>query len=249
MNTSVDQQNVVLITGASRGIGAGILSEFCNDDYFVIGTATSDTGLEKISKTLNEKNAQGIALKLNLSSTESIDQFISALAETKLVVDVLVNNAGQTDDNLALRMKPEQWSNIINTNLTGTFLLTQKLLKPMIKKRLGRIINISSVVASMGNPGQCNYSAAKAGLEAMSKSLAKEVASRNITINSIAPGFIDTDMTRQLSDHDRENMHSNIPAGFIGDVSDIAAAVSFLASQGARYITGQTLHVNGGMYM
>jgi len=242
-------KKVVLITGASRGIGAGILTHFCSDEYFVIGTATSEAGMEKIQHLLDTMNVQGMTLKLNLSSPEEIADFISALENTQLFIEILVNNAGQTEDNLALRMKTEQWMKVINSNLTGTFLLSQKLLKPMLKKRRGRIINISSVVASMGNPGQCNYSAAKAGVEAMTKSLAKEVASRGITINAVAPGFIDTDMTNKLKEDDKTKILSGIPVGYMGKPNDIAAAVSFLASDNARYITGHTLHINGGIYM
>ncbi len=242
-------KQVVLITGASRGIGKGILTQYSGDQFYVIGTATSDTGLEQISAELDKTMTEGLALKLDLACPESIKAVAASVKEKGLTVDVLVNNAGMTDDNLALLMKKEQWSGVIDANLTGTFLLTQALLRPMIKKRSGRIINISSVVASMGNPGQCNYSAAKAGLEAMTKSLAKEVASRGITVNSIAPGFIETDMTEAMNDDVKEEMKARIPAGVLGQPEDIAAAVRFLASSEASYITGHTLHVNGGLYM
>jgi len=242
-------KKVVLITGASRGIGKGILSHFSGDDFFVIGTATSEKGLALVRFTLDRLNTEGMAIKLDLSSPEDIKAFVSILKEEKISVDVLVNNAGLTEDNLALRMKHEQWHRVIDTNLTGTFLLCQAMLRSMLKKRAGRIINISSVVASMGNAGQCNYSAAKAGLEAMTKSLAKEVASRSITVNSVAPGVIETDMASAMEDKAKSDMLAGIPAGYMGQPEDIAAAVGFLASESSRYITGHTLHVNGGIYM
>jgi len=243
------EKKVVLITGASRGIGKGIMSCFASDEFFVIGTATSEKGLKAISQTLTESNIEGLALKLDLSNPADITELAATIKKKKLVVDILVNNAGLTEDNLALRMKAEQWNTVIDTNLTGTFLLCQAFLRPMVKQRMGRIINVSSVVASMGNAGQCNYSAAKAGLEAMTKSLAREVASRGITVNSVAPGFIQTDMTEKLNDGTKEALLKTIPVGDMGLPEDVASAVSFLASSDARYITGHTLHVNGGLYM
>jgi 3-oxoacyl-[acyl-carrier protein] reductase len=248
-NLEMKGKKVVLISGASRGIGAGILSVFEGGDYFLIGTATTESGLAKIRLSLDALNTQGMALKLDLSSPEDIKRFTLTLKEQHITIDILVNNAGLTADNLALRMKAEQWHSVIDTNLTGTFLLSQALLRSMLKKRQGRIINISSVVASIGNLGQCNYSAAKAGIEAMTKSLAKEVASRGITVNSIAPGFIETDMTNDMEEKAKDAMLAGIPVGYMGQPEDIAAAVGFLASQNARYITGHTLHVNGGLYM
>jgi len=243
------EKKVVLVTGASRGIGHAILSKFANDNFVVVGTATSAKGLAEIDRVLEGTNTDGMSVQLDLSSVESINALVETLKSSKLGVDILINNAGITDDNLALRMKIDQWSKVIDSNLTGTFLLCQKFLRPMLKKRHGRIINISSVVAAMGNPGQCNYSAAKAGLEAMSKSLAKEIAGRGITVNSIAPGFVETDMTAAMEDGVREQMIASIPVGYMGQPEDIAAAVLFLASDSARYITGHTLQVNGGIYM
>lgn len=245
----VTEKNVVLITGASRGIGKGIMMQFINDDYFVIGTATSENGLQAIRNDLEQTRSEGMALKLDLSKEYDIKELASTIKNQKLVVDVLVNNAGLTEDNLALLMKAEQWHKVINSNLTGSFLLCQSLLRPMIKQRHGRIINVSSVVASMGNAGQCNYSAAKAGLEAVTKSLAKEVAHRGITVNAVAPGFIETDMTKSLNGSSKEQILQSIPIGDMGLPEDIASAVRFLASSEARYITGHTLHVNGGLYM
>ena len=242
-------EKVVLVTGASRGIGHAILSKFAYNNHIVVGTATSAKGLAEIDRVFEDTNAEGMSVQLDLSSVESINALVETLKSSKLGVDILINNAGLTDDNLALRMKIDQWSKVIDSNLTGTFLLCQKFLRPMLRKRHGRIINISSVVAAMGNPGQCNYSAAKAGLEAMSKSLAKEIAGRGITVNSIAPGFVETDMTAAMEDGVREQMIASIPVGYMGQPEDIAAAVLFLASDSARYITGHTLQVNGGIYM
>lgn len=240
---------VVLITGASRGIGKAILQKFCLDGAYVIGTATSQNGVDSIARTIDESGGIGQSLVLDLSDETSIPELVDALKQQSIQVDVLVNNAGITDDQLALAMKPLQWSRVIETNLNGTFRLTQSLLRPMLRKKQGRIINISSVVASSGNAGQCNYSASKAALEAMTRSLALELARKNITVNAVAPGFIATDMTDELSEDAKAALLAKIPAGSMGAPEDVAACVAFLAGASARYITGQVLHVNGGLYM
>ena len=237
---------IALVTGASRGIGRAIAERLAEDGFFVVGTATSDNGAEAISTFLGEN---GTGKKLNVSNAESIAEFIKAVNDEFGVPTVLVNNAGITRDNLLMRMKDDEWDDIINTNLTSVYRMSKAVLRGMTKAKTGRIINISSVVGSTGNAGQANYAAAKAGMIGFTKSLAKEVGSRNITVNTVAPGFIDTDMTRELSDDIRNNLLANIPLARLGDAKEIAHTVSFLASQGAAYITGETLHVNGGMYM
>ena len=239
-------KQVALITGASRGIGRAIAEQLAKDGFFVVGTATSESGAESISAYLGES---GKGLKLNVAEPDSIDQVVKAITETMSPPTVLVNNAGITKDNLLIRMKDEEWDEIINTNLTSVFRMSKALLRGMMKAKTGRIINISSVVGTTGNAGQANYAAAKAGMVGFTKSLAKEVGSRNITVNTVAPGFIDTDMTRELPEQSKQALLSAIPLARLGNVDEIAHAVSFLASEGAGYITGETLHVNGGMLM
>ncbi|HGO5857207.1 3-oxoacyl-ACP reductase FabG [Mannheimia glucosida] len=236
---------IALVTGATRGIGKAIAEELVAKGYIVVGTATSEKGAESISAYLGEN---GKGLVLNVADAESIESVLKQIKETFGDVDVLVNNAGITRDGLLMRMKDDDWFDIIQTNLTSVYRLSKAVLRPMMKKG-GRIITIGSVVGSMGNPGQTNYCAAKAGLVGFSKSLAKEVASRGITVNVVAPGFIATDMTDELNEEQRNAILSQIPAGELGSPQDIAKAVAFLASDDARYINGETLHVNGGLYM
>jgi 3-oxoacyl-[acyl-carrier protein] reductase len=239
-------KQIALVTGASRGIGRAIAERLAKDSFFVVGTATSDTGADSISAYLGEN---GKGLKLNVADPESINQVVKTITETMGTPTVLVNNAGITKDNLLMRMKDEEWDEIINTNLTSVFRLSKALLRGMMKAKTGRIINISSVVGATGNPGQSNYAAAKAGMVGFAKSMAREVGSRNITVNTVAPGFIDTDMTRELPEKSKQALLSSIPLARLGDAEEVAHAVSFLASQEAAYITGETLHVNGGMFM
>ncbi|QLB39522.1 3-oxoacyl-ACP reductase FabG [Mannheimia pernigra] len=236
---------IALVTGATRGIGKAIAEELVAKGYTVVGTATSEKGAESISAYLG---GSGKGLVLNVADAESIDCVLKQVKETFGDVDVLVNNAGITRDGLLMRMKDDDWFDIIQTNLTSVYRLSKAVLRPMMKKG-GRIINIGSVVGSMGNPGQTNYCAAKAGLVGFSKSLAKEVASRGITVNVVAPGFIATDMTDELNEDQRNAILSQIPAGELGSPQDIAKAVAFLASDDARYINGETIHVNGGLHM
>lgn len=240
---------VALVTGASRGIGRAIAITLGQMGATVVGTATTDNGAQAISKALEEQGLKGYGVVLNLADTASITNCITSITKEVGAPAVLVNNAGITRDNLLLRMKDAEWDDVIQTNLSGLFHVTKACVKGMIKARWGRIISVSSVVGTTGNPGQTNYAATKAGVIAFSKSLALEIASRNISVNVVAPGMIDTDMTRQLTDDQKAAMMQNIPAGKTGDPQDIANAVAFLASEQARYITGQTVHVNGGMYM
>lgn len=240
------QQKIALVTGATRGIGRAIAEELVAKGAFVIGTATSEKGAEAISAYLGEK---GKGLVLNVADAESIEQVLAQIKADFGDIDILVNNAGITRDNLLMRMKDEEWFDIIQTNLTSVYRLSKAMLRTMMKKRFGRIITIGSVVGSMGNAGQTNYCAAKAGLVGFSKSLAKEVASRGITVNVVAPGFIATDMTEELTEEQKNAILSQIPAGQLGQAKDIAKAVAFLASDDAGYITGETIHVNGGLYM
>lgn len=237
---------IALVTGASRGIGRAIAEKLVSQGAKVVGTATSESGAQAISDYLGES---GTGMMLNVADSDSIAQVLSQVKEEVGELDILVNNAGITRDNLLMRMKNDEWQSIIDTNLTSIFTLSKAVLRGMMKKRHGRIINIGSVVGSTGNPGQANYAAAKAGVIGFSKSMAQEVASRGVTINVVAPGFIDTDMTKALTDEQRETIFKNIPANRLGDPKEIAAAVAFLASDDAGYITGETLHVNGGMYM
>ena len=248
----------VIVTGASRGIGKAIAQKFAGlsqeQGYQVIATATSVDGVEHIMHYLEpypvvDNKHQHKALVLDLSKTESIEAFYQHSAEQHINPTILINNAGITRDNLVLRMKQEAWSQVVGTNLSGTFAMTRRVLKSMLKAKWGRIINISSVVASRGNLGQANYAASKAGIEAFSRALALEVAGRNVTVNSVAPGFIVTDMTDGLSKEQKDSLLEQIPLNRFGDVKDIAEAVAFLASDQASYITGISLPVNGGMYM
>jgi len=232
-----------LVTGASRGIGNAIALELKQKGYSVIGTATSQAGVD----SLLEKDIEGYILDLN--SNDSIDQFWSLLEENNKSISVLVNNAGITRDNIVLRMSDEEWSDIMNVHLYGTFQLCKRSLKMMLKNKWGRIINISSASASIGNRGQSNYAAAKAGVEAFTKSLAKEVGKRDITINSVAPGFISTDMTEQNEGVNSDYLVKEIPLGRFGEPNEVASLVGFLCSEDASYITGQTVHINGGLYM
>ena len=239
-------KQIALITGASRGIGRAIAERLADDGFFVIGTATSDAGADSISSYLGEN---GKGMKLNVADSESVAAVIKTINDDFGPPVVLVNNAGITRDNLLMRMKDEEWDDIINTNLTSVFRMSKAVLRGMMKIKTGRIINISSVVGSTGNAGQANYAAAKAGMIGFTKSMAKEVGSRNITVNTVAPGFIDTDMTRELNDDIKNTLLSSIPLSRLGEAKEIAHAVAFLASAGASYITGETLHVNGGMFM
>lgn len=240
---------VALVTGASRGIGAAIVLALGKQGAVVIGTATSVAGAEQISQVLNQAAIKGTGMALDVNDAAQVDATLKAIIEQFGDVSILVNNAGITRDTLLMRMKDEDWDDVLSTNLKSIFRMSQAVLRPMMKARSGRIINISSVVGHMGNAGQTNYAAAKAGMTGFSKSLAQEIGSRGITVNCIAPGFIDTDMTRELSDDQRNGLLQHIPLGRLGQVEDIAAAVVFLASPHAAYITGETLHVNGGMYM
>ena len=242
-------KQIALITGASRGIGRAIAEKLAQDGFFVIGTATSQKGADAITAYLAEKNLSGSGCELNVADSESIAAVIKTINETYGAPTVLVNNAGITRDNLLMRMKDDEWDDIINTNLTSIFRMSKACLRGMMKARVGRVINISSVVGSTGNAGQTNYAAAKAGLVGFTKSMAKEVGSRNITVNTVAPGFIDTDMTRELADEHKEVLLASIPLSRLGAPKEIAHADSFLASEGASYVTGETLHVNGGMFM
>lgn len=244
MNTKVDR--VALVTGASRGIGRGIAEHLVKRGYTVAGTATTEQGAQKITDYLS---GNGAGYVLDVCDLDSVKQLHAAVTEQFSAPLVLVNNAGITQDNIFLRMKPEQWDAVIDTNLNSMYRVTKTCLKAMLKARWGRIINITSVVGAMGNPGQANYCAAKAGVIGFTKSLGQEMAAAGITVNAIAPGFIDTDMTRSLTEQQREMINNQIPMKKIGSVNDIAAAVDFFASEQTEYITGQTLHVNGGMYM
>ncbi|PPD19685.1 MAG: 3-oxoacyl-ACP reductase [Methylomonas sp.] len=239
-------KKIAIVTGASRGIGRAIAERLASDGFFVLGTATSDNGADAISAYLA---TNGKGYKLNIADAADIEQFIKAVSDDYGTPAVLVNNAGITRDNLLMRMKDDEWDDIINTNLTSIFRLCKAVLRGMMKARYGRIINISSVVGSTGNAGQANYAAAKAGMVGFGKSMAKEVGSRGITVNTVAPGFIDTDMTRELSDDIKNALLDQIALGRLGLPEEIAHAVAFLASEQSSYITGETLHVNGGMYM
>lgn len=244
-----DSAKVALVTGASRGIGKAIALELGRQDCTVVGTATSDAGAAAISKYLAEQGIRGQGLALDVSSDDGVSQCLSAVEETFGLPQIVVNNAGVTRDNLLMRMKSEEWETVINTNLNAMFRVCKACLKGMTRARWGRIINISSVVGSSGNPGQTNYAASKAGIEGFSRALAKEIGSRGITVNVVAPGFIDTDMTSELPEKQREILLGQIPLARLGEAQEIAAVVAFLASDRAAYITGETVHVNGGMYM
>lgn len=240
---------IALVTGTSRGIGRAIALALGAQQATVIGTATTDAGADSISACFADNAIMGRGMSLDVADAESVGACIKQITEEFAAPDILVNNAGITRDTLLMMMKDEQWDDIINTNLSSVFRMSKAVLRPMMKKRNGRIINISSVVGATGNPGQTNYAAAKAGLVGFSKSLAREIGSRNITVNTVAPGFIDTDMTRELADEQRAALTGQIPLGRLGAAEEVAAAVVFLASPAAAYITGETIHVNGGMYM
>ncbi|KGD73683.1 3-ketoacyl-ACP reductase [Tatumella morbirosei] len=237
---------IALVTGASRGIGKAIAEKLAAHGATVIGTATSDRGADDISTYLG---TSGKGMTLNVTDADSVETVLKNIRAEFGEIDILVNNAGVTRDNLLMRMKDDEWQDILDTNLTSVFRLSKAVLRAMMKKRSGRIITIGSVVGTMGNAGQANYAAAKAGLIGFSKSLAREVASRGITVNVVAPGFIETDMTRALNEEQRAGILAEVPAGRLGGPGDIANAVAFLSSDEAGYITGETLHVNGGMYM
>jgi len=239
---------LVLVTGASRGIGKAIALTLGRAGATVIGTATTESGSDNISKIFAENNISGKGIKLNVTDNEQIFDLVKTVNEDFGSFDILVNNAGITRDNILLRMKEDEWEDIINTNLSSIYKMSKAVLRGMIKKRSGRIISITSVVGAMGNAGQSNYAAAKAGMIGFTKSLAREVGVRGITVNAIAPGFIETDMTDSLPDDQKEALASQIPMGRLGTTDEIAQAVLFLAGDGGSYITGQTLHVNGGMY-
>ena len=238
-----------LVSGASRGIGKAIALALGRQGAVVVGTATSAKGADGISAYLQSEGIEGCGLVLDVTDQDSVEQTQRAVTERYGAPGILVNNAGITRDNLLLRMKPDEWQAIIDTNLTSVYRLSKACLRAMMKGHKGRILNIASVVGVTGNPGQANYAAAKAGMIGFAKSLAREVASRGITVNNVAPGFIDTDMTRALSETQKESMFAQIPCGRLGKPEEVAAAVAFLASPGAAYITGETIHVNGGMYM
>ncbi len=243
------ENEIALVTGASRGIGQAIALQLAKDGATVIGTATSEKGAEAITAYLNEAGAKGKGMVLDVTDSQSIDATLKQMSEELGAPSILINNAGITRDNLLMRMKDEEWDAIMQTNLTSIFRVSRACLKAMMKARKGRIISIASVVGVSGNAGQTNYSAAKAGVIGFSKSLAREVGSRGITVNVVAPGFIDTDMTRALPDAQKEALLGQIPLNRLGQPQEIANAVAFLASPGAAYITGETIHVNGGMYM
>lgn len=243
------QGQIALVTGASRGIGQAIALELGRQGAVVVGTATSDNGAQSISAYLNAAGVKGAGMALNVNDGAQIEQVLDAIRKQHGEISILVNNAGITKDNLLARMTDEEWDEVMSTNLKSVFRLSRAVMRGMMKARFGRIINISSVIGSMGNPGQSNYAASKAGMEGFSKSLAREVGSRNITVNCVAPGFISTDMTEALGEEQRAKLVELVPLKRLGQVADIAAAVGFLAGPGAAYITGTTLHVNGGMHM
>jgi len=240
---------VALVTGASRGIGQAIAQTLGAQGATVIGTATTDGGADAISSWIREFSPGGFGLALDVSDQGSVDACLARIAETAGAPTILVNNAGITRDNLLMRMQPDEWEQVISTNLSSVYRVSKAVLRGMMKTRWGRIINISSVVGLSGNPGQVNYAAAKAGMLGFTKSLAREVASRNITVNAIAPGFIETDMTRALTQDQIDALQAQIPSGRLGSVMDIAAAAVFLASDAGGYVTGETLNVNGGLHM
>tara|TARA_B100001059_G_scaffold231484_1_gene267392 strand:+ start:819 stop:1562 length:744 start_codon:yes stop_codon:yes gene_type:complete len=244
-----DDAGVALVTGASRGIGRAIALELGKQAMTVIGTATSDAGADAISAYLQEAGISGTGMRADVGNDESVTLLVSEIAEQFAMPTVLINNAGVTRDNLLMRMKAEEWDTVINTNLSSMYRLCKACVKGMTKARTGRIVNISSVVGSSGNAGQSNYAASKAGIDGFTRSLAKEIGSRGITVNAVAPGFIDTDMTRDLPGQQTEALLAQIPLGRLGQPEEIAAVVGFLASSEGGYITGETLHVNGGMYM
>ncbi|MBX2857446.1 MAG: 3-oxoacyl-ACP reductase FabG [Cellvibrionaceae bacterium] len=243
------ENKVALVTGASRGIGAAIAEALAEAGATVVGTATSSEGAERITSRFAEKQFKGEGLALNVVDADNIAAVLKNIQERYGAPSVLINNAGITRDNLMMRMSDDEWLEVINTNLSAAFRMTKAVLRGMIKARWGRIVNISSVVGQMGNAGQANYAATKAGVAGFSRSLAKEVGSRNITVNSVAPGFIETDMTKVLQEDQKQQMLSAIPMARLGQPEEIAGVVKFLCSEAASYITGETIHVNGGLYM
>lgn len=243
------ENEIALVTGASRGIGRSIAEELGKLGAVVIGTATTASGAENITAYLQAQGIKGKGLVLNVADQASIDSVLEEISNTFGAPSILVNNAGVTRDNLLMRMKDEEWNDIIDTNLTSIYRMSKACMKPMMKARKGRIINIASVVGFSGNAGQTNYAAAKAGMIGFTKSMAREIASRGITVNAVAPGFIDTDMTKDLPEANKDALLKSIPAARLGTPVEVAAAVAFLASPNAGYITGETIHVNGGMYM
>ncbi|HCW90406.1 MAG TPA: 3-oxoacyl-ACP reductase [Marinobacter sp.] len=240
---------VALVTGATRGIGQAIARKLAEDGATVVGTATSEDGAARISAALKEAGNNGFGLVMDVSDPDSVEQGLKRITAEAGAPAILVNNAGITRDNLLMRLKEDDWSAVIETNLSSVYRTSKAVMRGMAKARWGRVISISSVVASMGNAGQGNYCAAKAGIEGFTRSLASEMSNRGITANCVAPGFIDTDMTRALGEDQREAMLANIPAGRLGAPEEVAAVVAFLASDAAGYVTGETIHVNGGMYM
>jgi len=246
MNLDLTGQ-IALVTGASRGIGQAIADALMQAGAKVIGTATTADGAAAIDARLKASGGRGVAL--NVTDPKACEAIIDLIVKDFGGIQILVNNAGITRDQLAMRMKSEEWTDVIDTNLSAVFRLSQAVLRPMMKARSGRIINITSIVGHMGNPGQANYAAAKAGVSGMTRALAREIGSRNITVNCVAPGFIDTDMTRALSEEQQNALKANIPLARLGTPEDVAQAVAFLASPAAAYITGNTLHVNGGLYL
>ena len=244
-----DDKRVALVTGASRGIGKAIAQALVEEGHIVVGTATTDGGAEAISAYLAEAGNEGCGMRLDVSDADSVAGVIKAITEQYAAPTMLVNNAGITRDNILMRMKEDEWDDVINTNLSAIYRVSKACLRGMTKARWGRIVNITSVVGSMGNIGQSNYAATKAGAEGFARALARELGSRNVTVNCVAPGFIDTDMTQALADEQRDLMLQQIPLGRLGEPAEIAALVRFLCSDAAGYITGETVHINGGMHM
>ena len=242
------EKRIAWVTGASRGIGQAILKQLLGDGFIVAGTATSDQGANAITDVIKQAGGEGKGYKLNVSDATSVADCLKAISDDFAAPTVLVNNAGITKDNLLMRMSEDEWLDVINTNLSSVYRTSKACLRGMMKKRFGRIVNISSIVASMGNPGQGNYAATKAGVEGFTRSLAKEVGSRNITVNSVAPGFIATDMTDKLTDDQQKVMFDNIPLARFGKADEVAALVGFLCSDKGGYITGETIQINGGLY-
>ena len=238
-----------MVTGASRGIGQAIALQLGKDGFTVIGTSTTQSGAASITEYLGDAGIGGEGMVLNVTSSVSVTAVIKTISEKYAAPLVLVNNAGITKDNILMRMKEDEWNDVVNTNLSSIFRLSKSCVRGMTKAKWGRIISISSVVGAMGNAGQSNYAATKAGMEGFSRSLAKELGSRNITINCVAPGFIDTDMTKELSEDNKNMMLAKIPLSRLGEPEEVAAVVAFLAGDGGAYVTGETIHVNGGMYM
>lgn len=247
-----ETQKLALITGASRGIGHGVLTKLMQDNpkMIFVGTATTEKSADNITNYIKDNGAQGCGMCLNLADFSSIEIFIKKIiSEYGRAPDVLVNNAGMTKDNLLMRMKPDEWHDVIDVNLNANFYLVKLVVRHMMKQRWGRIVNVSSIVASTGNLGQANYVSAKAGVIGMTKALALELATRNITVNAVSPGFVNTDMTAKLDDNIKDNLLARIPMGRMAEIEDIASPIAFLISDAANYITGSTIHVNGGMYM